>query len=192
MSKNSPEMILLRQAIEASVNRPMRTPSDFEFLAGVIWERIHTQISSTTLKRLWGYIDGADVTRPSTLDVLSKFLGFEHWDLFVADVAAKSVVESEVLLGEGVRSSDVAIDDLVMVAWMPNRRCTFRCIAPNTFEVVESENSKLHVGDRFDCTLFLLREPLYIDHLVQQHHAPVSFVCGNKSGLTEVRHLPKK
>ncbi|MGM9746816.1 MAG: hypothetical protein ACI30H_07650 [Paludibacteraceae bacterium] len=192
MSKNAPEILLLRQAIETSVNRPIRTPTDFDFLVGAIWERIHMHISSTTLKRLWGYIDGADVTRPSTLDLLAKFLGFDHWDLFVADAAAKSVVESDVLLGDGLRSSRVAVGDLVQVAWLPNRRCTFRCIGRDQFEVVEAENSKLHVGDRFECTLFLLHEPLYIDNLVQQRHAPVSFVCGNKNGLTEVHHLPQR
>ena len=192
MSKNSPEILLLRKAIETSVNRPIRTPTDFDFLVGAIWERIHKTISSTTLKRLWGYIDGADVTRPATLDLLANFLGFDHWEAFVADAAAKSEVESEVLLGQGVRSSDVAVRDLVQVEWLPNRRCTFRCIDCDKFEVVEAENSKLHVGDRFECTLFLLHEPLYIDNLVQQHHAPVSFVCGNKNGLTKVRHLPQR
>ena len=33
-----------------------------------------------TLKRLWGYIDGADETRSSTLDIISRTLGFRDWE----------------------------------------------------------------------------------------------------------------
>ena len=57
MNKYSPEIATLRMDIEQSVKRKIRTPYDFEFLAGVIWERLHENLSPTTLKRLWGYID---------------------------------------------------------------------------------------------------------------------------------------
>ena len=54
MDKRAPEILSLRQDIEREVKRQIRTPYDFEFLAGVIWERLHENISPTTLKRLWG------------------------------------------------------------------------------------------------------------------------------------------
>lgn len=63
MNKYAPEIASLRQDIEQPVKRKIRTPYDFEFLSGAIWERLHENISPTTLKRLWGYIDGADTTR---------------------------------------------------------------------------------------------------------------------------------
>ena len=66
MNKYSPAIASLRLDIEQSVKRKIRTPYDFEFLSGVIWERLHENISPTTLKRLWGYIDGADTTRRTT------------------------------------------------------------------------------------------------------------------------------
>ena len=190
MRKTSPEIVLLRQALEQSVNRLMRTPSDFEFLAGAIWERTRTNFSPTTLKRLWGYIDGADNTRACTLDILSRFLGFDNWEAFMAHTAENSDEESDILLGKSLCSSDVAVGDLVRVSWLPNRCCTFRCTAVGKFVVVEAENSKLQVGDRFECSFFMLHEPLYIDNLVQQNHAPVAFVCGNKQGLIELQHIP--
>ena len=36
MRKDAPEIVLLRQKIEESIDRKVRTPADFEFLAGVI------------------------------------------------------------------------------------------------------------------------------------------------------------
>ncbi|MBR4565299.1 MAG: hypothetical protein IKO26_12685 [Paludibacteraceae bacterium] len=53
MNKYAPEIASLRLDIEQSVKRKIRTPYDFEFLSGVIWERLHENISPTTLKRLW-------------------------------------------------------------------------------------------------------------------------------------------
>ncbi|MCR4847913.1 MAG: hypothetical protein K5920_03560, partial [Bacteroidales bacterium] len=63
MKKTSPEIAELKKQIEASVKRKMMTPTDFIFLSGAVWDRTHETMSPTTLKRLWGYIDGADKTR---------------------------------------------------------------------------------------------------------------------------------
>ena len=67
MQKTSPEITELKQQIEDSVGRKMKTSNDFTFLSGAIWERTHENISTSTLKRLWGYVDGPDTTRNSTL-----------------------------------------------------------------------------------------------------------------------------
>ena len=82
MQKNNPEISELKQQIEESLGCKMKTSTDFTFLSGAIWERIHENLSASTLKRLWGYVDGADTTRNSTLEILSKFLGFKDWDSF--------------------------------------------------------------------------------------------------------------
>ena len=76
MNKSAPEIRSLRNEIEHNVKRKMRTPADFEFLAGAVWERLHETISPTTLKRIWGYIEGVDATRWSTLGLLTRFLGY--------------------------------------------------------------------------------------------------------------------
>ena len=79
MNKNCPEITELKSRVETQLKRKVKTPNDFIFLGGVIWERTHETISPTTLKRLWGYIDGADKARNSTLRILSRFLGFDDW-----------------------------------------------------------------------------------------------------------------
>ena len=103
MDKRAPEILSLRQDMEREVKRKIRTPYDFEFLAGVIWERLHENISPTTLKRLWGYIDGADTTRRTTLCLLSQFLGYADWETYLQALALRSEVESNAFEGEGIR-----------------------------------------------------------------------------------------
>lgn len=58
MQKNNPEISELKQQIEESLGHKMKTSTDFTFLSGAIWERIHENLSASTLKRLWGYVDG--------------------------------------------------------------------------------------------------------------------------------------
>ena len=189
MNKNAPEILALRQDIENALKRRIKTPYDFEFLAGVIWERLHENISPTTLKRLWGYIDGADTTRRSTLCLLSCFLGYADWESYLAALSSRTDIESATFAGEGLNIDDLQPGDCVEVTWLPNRRCVFRYEGDAHFVVTEAENAKLLVGDRFETACFLIGKPMYIDRLIRGIEPPVSYVAGSKNGLTSIRKL---
>ena len=189
MNKNAPEILSLRMDIEREVKRRIRTPYDFEFLVGVIWERLHENISPTTLKRMWGYIDGADTTRRSTLCMLSRFLGYTDWEAYMATLATRTDVESDLFAGEGLSIDDLQAGDCVEVTWLPNRRCVFRYEGNARFLVTEAENAKLHVNDRFETACFILGKPMYIDRLIRGDEPPTAYVAGAKSGLLTVRRL---
>lgn len=190
MNKNAPEILQLRLDIEQDVARRICTPYDFEFLAGAIWERLHENISPTTLKRLWGYIEGADTTRRVTLCLLARFLGYADWEAYLAELANRSDVDSATFVGTGVHSSELTVGQFVEVTWLPNRRCVFRYEGEDQFIVTQSENAKLQVGDTFSCTHFLQGQPMYLDHLIQVGSpTPVSYVAGNKGGLKTVKKL---
>lgn len=189
MEIDRPEIYELRLRIEASIKRKIETPADFDFLRGIIWERTHEQISTSTLKRLWGYVDGIDNARNSTLNVLSKALGYESWDAFILKLKSENMDNSDLVMSESVSSGDLKIGDRLMIAWQPNRVCLLNYMGDNQFEVMESQNSKLKVGDTFRCGLFILGEPVYINDLRQNNGTgePKLFVIGNKSGLTKLR-----
>ena len=189
MEIDRPEIYELRLRIEASIKRKIETPADFDFLRGIIWERTHEQISTSTLKRLWGYVDGVDNARNSTLNVLSKALGYENWDAFILKLKSENVDNSDLVMSESMSSSDLKIGDRLMIAWQPNRVCLLNYFGDNQFEVMESQNSKLKVGDTFRCGLFILGEPVYINDLRQNNGTgePKLFVVGNRSGLTKLK-----
>ena len=189
MNKNAPEILALRLDIERDLKRRIRTPYDFEFLAGVVWERLHENISPTTLKRLWGYIDGADTTRRSTLCLLSQFLGFPDWEAYLAALTRRTDIESEAFAGEGLNIDDLQAGDKIEVTWLPNRRCVF-CYEGNAhFLVTEAANAKLHVGDRFETACFIIGKPLYIDRLIRGNEPPTAYVAGAKNGLLTIKKL---
>ena len=187
MNKNAPEIMSLRRDIEQEVKRLIRTPYDFEFLAGVVWERLHENISPTTLKRLWGYIDGADVTRRTTLCLLSRFLGYWDWESYLEALSKRTDIESDTFDGVGIDIDDLHFGDCVEVTWLPNRRCVFRYEGDAHFLVTEAENAKLHVGDRFDTACFLIGKPMYLDRLIRDNEPPTAYVAGSKNGLLSVQ-----
>ena len=84
----------LKAAIEVLVDRKMRTPKDFDFLSEQIFEKVHQNISPTTLKRLWGYLSEPRVPRSSTLNILSQFVGNDSWDAFCRNEAVTGGQES--------------------------------------------------------------------------------------------------
>ncbi len=189
INKYSPEIATLRMDIEREVKRRIRTPYDFEFLVGVIWERLHENISPTTLKRLWGYIDGADTTRRTTLCLLSQFLGYADWEAYLTALAQRTDVESEVFGGEGISINDLQAEEKIEVSWLPNRRCVFRYEGDARFTVIEAENAKLKVGDRFEAACFIIDKPLYIDRLVRGDEPPTAYVAGAKNGLLTAKKI---
>lgn len=72
----------LREEIESVVGRKMKTPKDFDFLAGQIFDKLHENVSSTTLKRIWGYLPETSAPRASTLDLLAQYVDYEDWESF--------------------------------------------------------------------------------------------------------------
>lgn len=185
--KNSSEVFELRKELERSLGKKLKTPADFEFCVGAIWERLHQNISPTTLKRMWGYIEGADTTRLSTLNLLSHYLGYSDWDGFRQHLEENSESQSNEMINPTLLSSSLHNGERVEIQWQPNRRCVLEYLGENSFVVIESEHSKLQKGNTFECLSFYLHHPLYIDNLVQGDNAPVSFVVGKRDGLTVVK-----
>ena len=187
MNNRSPEIIALCSEIEESVGRRMKTPSHYDFLSGVIWERIGAYISPTTLKRTWGYINGANTIRNSTLQILAKIAGYRDWDTYIKEYTNRSGEESELVQSNVVNALMLNEGDSIEVAWNPNRYCEFRHLGGGRFEVIKSANSKLRVGNTFNATYFIEGEPLYLDRLCQGTKIVGGYLCGNKNGLTYVK-----
>ncbi len=85
----------LCEAVEKAVDREMRTPKDFKFLADCIFEKLHETVSPTTLKRMWGYLSEPVTPRLSTLDILSQFVGYSSWSDFCKTEVPENISESE-------------------------------------------------------------------------------------------------
>jgi hypothetical protein len=186
MPDNNQNIALLRQEVERSANHRVKTSTDFAVLAGMIQERVRDTVATSTLKRIWGYVDGYASTRESTLDILARFIGFPDYETFVSDFCeVDGVQSSHRVMSESFYADDLREGDCLEVTWNPNRQCVFRYLGNHDFEVTESQNAKLKPGARFSCDRFTLHEPLFV-HIPEPDGENALFVMGKKGGLTKI------
>lgn len=187
MNKFAPEVLQLRLDVEARFGHKPSVPSDFESLIASIWNTIKQPIALSTLERLWGYVDGANQTRQSTLDLLSAYIGYHDWNDYLHALTRRADGNSHTFIAQGVHTSEIQVGDLVEGTWLPNRHCVFRYLGEGQYRVEVAENAKLHVGDTFFTAFLLEGYPMYAHHLVQGNQAPCCYVAGQDGGLTQVK-----
>lgn len=175
----------LKKMVEESVGQTIQQPSDFSLLRDKINERCNESLSVSTLKRFWGYVRSYDTVRVSTLNILSRFVGFASWDDFV-EYAEKGGEASDFVLGQSLKARDLAVGDVVTVVYPPDRRCSFRRTGEG-YVVDLSENSRLKKGDTFKCDTFIIGEPCYLYDLTHGGKSGQTYVIGKNTGLTDVR-----
>lgn len=82
-----------------------------------------------------------------------------------------------------IEAARLAEGDVVEVEWNPDRRVRFRHLGSSRFEVVESVNSHLDVGDTAAVMLFVPGEPLLLSELSHRGKTGLTYLCGGKGGL---------
>ena len=187
--QHTPEVIALRKDIEQHIGRSLQSPSDFDYLIDRIWETQHQVLSLSTIKRLWGYISSNAQPRLSTLNTLSQFLGYVDWNAYLLELEQRTGNESDLFKGDGIRTSELSINDLVEISWLPNRVCVFRYLVGSQFVVESSKNAKLQVGDTVDAIAFIIGKPMYLSNLTRQDGTTTSYVAGKRNGITNARKL---
>lgn len=180
--KGSKELELLKEAVKSKFGKEPKCPSEFDMLSSAIWKECHISISSTTLKRLWGYIEADRTPSHYTLNALCSYTGTRNWDNFLASMNTTCRTPSGFLSGNVLYSKDLKSGDIVDARWSPQRHCQFKYLGDNRFIVILSENAKLHVGDNFTCCVFHEEQPLYLDCVLHSGQN-LLYVAGQDNGV---------
>ena len=171
----------LKLEVETLVGRPIKTPKDFEFLSCQIEGYTRETISVSTLKRMWGYV--ASNCNPSkyNLNLLSRMVGYPDWSSFVG--GQEGLSSSRFFVKSKLIADALQKGELVKLTWCPGRVLTIMYKGNDTFEVVESINSKLAKGDTFTCPQFVEDQPLYLSNLSHPGIPLCNYVAGQNGGI---------
>ena len=183
---NAPSEVKQRlcSEIERALGCRIQTPKDFQYLSERIYDRLHVMVSSTTLKRLWGYLADDVEPRPATLGILARFLGYRDWEDYCVRSAMLPETQSSPVMSRRLSvMTELRAGDCVRLSWLPDRVCEVEYLGGLRFRIVSSENTRLRAGDTFSCSMIIEGEPLYIDNLRQNDAAPLAYVCGKRSGI---------
>lgn len=186
-NKMVPEMGFLLQEIQRKYGKRIATSTDFESLSNHILEVTKESISSSTLKRLWGYVTLCPSPRACTLDILSRYLGFKDFNAFRIDITKRGILESNFFETNCISVADLKEGDCVTIGWAPDRLVTLRYQGNFSFLVESSQNSKLEPGDRFEMSTLMIGYPLFISRILRNGEYTQSFIAGKETGINTLK-----
>lgn len=185
--KMVPEMGFLLQEVQRKYGRRVATSTDFESLSSHIEEVTKESISSSTLKRLWGYVTLNPSPRAGTLDILSRYVGFKDFNAFRIDITRRGISESNFFETNCIAVADLKEGDTVTIGWAPDRLVNLRYQGNFRFTVESSQNSKLEVGDQFEMSTLMIGYPLFISRILRNGEYTQSFIAGKETGINTLK-----
>lgn len=178
------DLPILYSLIEKTFGKEISENEDYIKLSDCIFAQTHERISESTLKRMFGYVSSDHQPRRSTLDVLSRYVGYKDWHTFLqANDKANGLVESNLMFAKSLLAKDLIRGERVVVRWQPDRICILRYVGQERFVVEEVRGSKLSVGDTFRCDLFIQGEPLFLSDATIGGVPHQRYVCGKVHGI---------
>lgn len=174
----------LKTAVETRFGKVPSYASDFDALACCVAEECSDSLSVSTLKRIWGYIEGWRVPRISTLDLLSQYAGYADFRYFIKRYNAGHKEQSRFAVSENALSV-AALDpgDMLELSWSPGRKVTLRYEGDFSFKVTANETSKLSVDAIVRFTSLMQGQPMYADVQLPGSDAPSAYIAGVGSGI---------
>ena len=182
---DTPQISILRQAVEKAIDFPLSTHGDFLRLSAGIEFTLREHMSESTLERVWGYSTRHyDTVSVRTLNVLARFVGYHDWEEFCRS-ANKTAAESSLFIDTAICSDNLSVGDRLRIGWPPDRICTIRYLGNNNFIAEETENSTMQPGDTFSCIQIQKGRPLNLDNFRKaDSQEKLRYVVGINTGLT--------
>lgn len=181
---NTPEIEELKLFVERKFGKVLYTTTDFEEFSLYLARITGTGVSSSTLKRLWGYVGDSHKPRMFTLNVLANYIGYDSFTDFKSWLKSSTRYNSSFFNSSQVTSGELSRGVTVEIGWSPNRLVSLRYLGDSLYEVVSSANSKLRAGDRFVTGCFIKEQPLYLPYVYRDGIRTTPFVAGSNGGLT--------
>lgn len=184
ITRDMPELAYLLDEVEQKYGRRIATTTDFESLSVVIEHQIGEMLSSSTLKRLWGYVSLNPTPRIATLDILSRYIGHKNFKAFCESLKESKAFVSTFFTSKYQTVSELTPGVIVTIGWAPNRVVNLNYLGEFQFEVLSSENSQLLPGDRFELSEIIVGYPLYISRILRNGEYTPSYVAGRQRGIS--------
>ena len=172
---------------ERNIGFTPRTPADFSMLSAMIRRKFENTLSSSTLKRLWGYIGYESTPSPNTLNILSRFNDYNDWDTFVREGKKYTEEDSSVYLTESLVMADsLTPGDVVTVEWFKDKRCVMEYLSDHRFRVNSSSNIKLLAGDEFTLHSLSVGLPMCVSSIARGADTIPGYVGAKNNGVLTI------
>lgn len=189
MNIHKPEIIELLSLVEQKYQKNLQTSTDFDEFTFHLKQETGEQISTSTLKRLWGYVNDSHTPRQQTLDTLSRYIGHDYFRSFCSWLKSSTAYNSSFFTTKQISSKELLPGQEVEIGWAPNRYLRLQYQGNSIFLITEALQSKLQKGDSFEASVFLLEQPLYLPYILRNGNKTSPFIAGRNGGLTLINQL---
>lgn len=184
MNIYKPEIAELLLLVEKDYGKALRTTTDFDEFSFYLQQKGFGLISTSTLKRLWGYVNDIHKPRVQTLDLLSRYIGFSFFSVFCDYLKSSSAYNSSFFSAHQIMAKELTPGTELEIGWSPNRYLRLLYKGNTLFEVEEAKQSKLQKGDCFETATFLKGQPLFLPYVLRNGERTSPFIAGRNGGLT--------
>ncbi|HPF01150.1 MAG TPA: hypothetical protein PKY63_10820 [Bacteroidales bacterium] len=175
---------IIKKEVEDTFGKEIRYPADCEALSAHISDKTGQSISITTLKRMFGFVNGTHEPRLYTLDVLAQYLGYPNWDVYYEKFI--HIENSEFFTAEQIEIDALKPDAVIEIIYDPDRIIRLVYQGNFRFNVEHSTNSKLLRGDQLKIMSIVKHYPLIIASVIRDGKDLGRFVAGKSSGITGI------
>ena len=186
--KKDPDVVLiiLKKKIEEKFGEKVYYSRQCEALSEAIFEAIGERLSLVTLKRFFGFTTAQVEPRLSTLDILSRYCGYDTFEIAESEIM-KSGLISEFRNVERIESSELDPGSVVIVEYKPERILRFRHLDGSLYLVEESINSKLKKGDTVKVDSFTKGFELIASQVLRDANDLGAYISAKQGGIQSIQ-----
>jgi hypothetical protein len=165
---------------------PVRYPKDCDVLSAKISEACKTSISSSTLKRLFGFTKtkGMEQPRLYTLDIISTYIGYGCWEELIASLDKGEDVSQKTL--EKLKPQQIKTGESITITYEPRKVIEVKK-KEGIFKVVSSNEKQLLLNDEVKFKLLELHYPLTLTHVIRNGNSIGRIQLATVSGITSIK-----
>lgn len=152
----------LCNAIERKCGFRVHNAADYARLSNLIYEDTSQSISETTLKRLFGYIEGWQNPRPSIWNILCRYAGYANEEEFLREACINPELISGEVLHSRVLSSSLDVGTRMQILWYPNHSVTVEYLGNSEFKILDASGTSLKPGGFFKTHAFVEGDTLVL------------------------------
>ncbi len=179
MNTFKPEIQELLKAVEKKYSQNLRTTTDFDVFSLHLKLQLDVSISTSTLKRLWGYVKDKHKPRNQTLDSLAQYIWLFSTSTSSALPERQQFVQFILLCLKQIQTRNLSAEKKLKSDGRPIATFTCNTKGDSWFEVVEAQHSKLVQGDRFEAvSFFLMGQPLSLGYVLRDNQKTPPFIAG--------------
>jgi hypothetical protein len=177
---------IIKRKIEEKAGQRIRYSRDCETLADKILSECKCGISSSTLRRLFGFSKSNKQPRIYTLDILANYLNYGTWDELLASLNNKASANKEI---RELKPNSLKKGQKFELTYKPDTELIIEYIGKYQFKVISVKNSRLKPGEVFKTSIIMLHHPLFILDIEGSTGIEGRIIEGKISGITSIKKI---